>query len=159
LLKTEYRLAKSESPTEIVRRLVEIVVEHNLAELDVEHEGVKVNIKGLVATAPVAMPAPALPTPSAPPQPRPAADQKQPPHFESLEAPMVGVFYRAPHPGDPPYINVGDVVHMGQIIGVIEAMKVFSDVPAERAGRVVEIVAVDGKLVHQGDPLMHLEPL
>jgi acetyl-CoA carboxylase biotin carboxyl carrier protein len=151
-------LAKSESPTEIVRRLVEIVVEHNLAELDVEHEGVKVNIKG-IAAAPAAMPVAAIAQATPTPQHQPPPDQKPTAHLESLEAPMVGVFYRAPHPGDPPYANVGDVVQIGQIIGVIEAMKVFSDVPAERAGRITAIIAQDGKLVHQGDPLMHLVPL
>ena len=71
---------------------------------------------------------------------------------------MVGVFYRSPSPEDPPFIHVGDIVRVGQPIGLIEAMKVFSEVPAEIAGRVVEIPVESGKLVQQGQPLVYIEP-
>ena len=72
---------------------------------------------------------------------------------------MVGIFYAAGAPGDPPFVNVGDVVMVGQTIGLIEAMKVFSEIPAEASGRVVEIVAASGVLVQQSEPLFRIEPV
>lgn len=76
----------------------------------------------------------------------------------AVAAPMVGVFFRSPAPGEPPYVSLGDPVEQGQIIGLIEAMKVFSEVPSEHEGYVVELVAADGQLVHAGDPILFLAP-
>ncbi len=76
----------------------------------------------------------------------------------AVVAPMVGVYYRAPAPGEPPFVSVGDPVEPGQIIGIIEAMKVFSEIPSEHEGRVVELVAEDGQLVRAGEPLIFLSP-
>ncbi|MCL6474632.1 MAG: acetyl-CoA carboxylase biotin carboxyl carrier protein [Firmicutes bacterium] len=75
-----------------------------------------------------------------------------------LCAPMTGVFYRATSPDAPPYVEVGDFVEEGQTVCLIEAMKVFNEVPAERSGRVVEICASNGQLVEQGAVLFRLEP-
>lgn len=72
---------------------------------------------------------------------------------------MVGIFYSAPSPGEPPFIQAGDVIQIGAVIGLIEAMKVYSEVPSEVAGRVVEIVAANGVLVQQGEPLLYVEPV
>jgi len=75
----------------------------------------------------------------------------------TLLSPMTGVFYRSPSPDAPWFVDVGDTVKAGQIIGLIEAMKVFSEVPTDISGRVVEIVPENGKLVHADEPLMFLE--
>lgn len=75
-----------------------------------------------------------------------------------IEAPMVGVFYRSAQPGAPPLVEVGDHVEVGQTIGLIEAMKVFSEIPAEVAGTVVKITDKNGQLVRQGEPLIYLKP-
>ena len=75
----------------------------------------------------------------------------------ALTAPMVGVFYRSDKPGGPPFVNVGERVALGQTIGLIEAMKVFSEVPAEHAGIVVAAPAQDGQLVQSGTPLLVLQ--
>jgi acetyl-CoA carboxylase biotin carboxyl carrier protein len=74
-----------------------------------------------------------------------------------IEAPVMGVFYRAPAPGEPSFIEVGDIIEVGQPIGMIEAMKVFSEVLAEMAGTVLEIPAKNGALVQPGDALVLLE--
>ncbi|GIV19257.1 MAG: hypothetical protein KatS3mg023_1008 [Armatimonadota bacterium] len=79
-------------------------------------------------------------------------------HLVELRAPMTGVFYRAPSPDAPPYVDRGDFVEEGQTICLIEAMKVFNEVPAERSGRIVEICAESGQLVEQGAVLFRLEP-
>jgi acetyl-CoA carboxylase biotin carboxyl carrier protein len=75
----------------------------------------------------------------------------------ALTAPMVGVFYRAEKPGAAPFVSVGQHVSVGQTVGVIEAMKVFSEIPAEHAGVVVSIPAQDGHLVQAGSPLFILQ--
>lgn len=161
--------------TNTLRRLLALVAEHNLAELTVEEDGLTVCVKGVSedplppiavthvqaqafpvsashAPAPAPIAAAARPTPAAPTLPaRPAG-------LVAVESPMVGVFYRSPSPEDPPFVNVGDPVAIGQTIGLIEAMKVYSELPSEVAGRIVEIAAESGKLVKQGQALYYVEP-
>jgi len=74
----------------------------------------------------------------------------------ALVSPMVGVFYRAGKPGDPPLVEVGQTVRRDQPIGIIEAMKIFSEIPAEHGGLIVAIPVQDGQLVHAGTPLVIL---
>ena len=74
-----------------------------------------------------------------------------------LAAPLTGVFYRAATPGGPPLVNVGDVVAAGAVVGLIETMKIFNEVLAERGGRIAAILAESGQLVHAGDALMTIE--
>jgi acetyl-CoA carboxylase biotin carboxyl carrier protein len=70
---------------------------------------------------------------------------------------MVGVYYRAGKPGDPPLVEVGQLIAKDQPIGIIEAMKIFSEIPAEQGGMVVAIPAKDGQLVQAGTPLVILK--
>jgi acetyl-CoA carboxylase biotin carboxyl carrier protein len=156
--------AIDESSTQEVRRLVELVAENGLAELTVVANGVTITVKGGVpaAAAPVAVShATAVHKASAEHAtiPAPKVHAVAAETRLSLEAPMVGVYYRAPSPGDPPYINVGDTVRVGQVIGLIEAMKVYSEIPAEVSGRVTAVAADNGELVQQGQPLYYLETL
>ncbi len=74
-----------------------------------------------------------------------------------IEAPVMGVFYRSPAPGESAFVEIGDIIEPGQIVGMIEAMKVFSEVPAEVAGRIVAIPAKNGGLVQPGDALVVVE--
>lgn len=76
-----------------------------------------------------------------------------------IPAPLTGVFYVAPSPTSPPFVNLGEVVHVGQVVALIEAMKVFNEIQSEVAGRVVELVANNGDVVHKGDALLRVEPL
>jgi len=77
----------------------------------------------------------------------------------AIRSPMLGTFYRAPAPGEPPYVQPGDVVGEDSVIGLIDVMKLFTQIPAGIAGRVVEIVARDAVLVEYGQPLVLIEPL
>jgi acetyl-CoA carboxylase biotin carboxyl carrier protein len=72
----------------------------------------------------------------------------------AIVAPLTGVFYRAASPTDPPYVGVGDVVQPDTVVGLIETMKIFNEVLAERAGRIADILVDSGQLVHAGEALM-----
>ena len=74
-----------------------------------------------------------------------------------LLAPLTGVFYRAGSPGAPPFVNVGDTVEVGAVVGLIETMKIFNEVLAERGGRIAAILVESGQLVHAGGALMTIE--
>lgn len=77
----------------------------------------------------------------------------------AIRAPMLGTFYRSPAPGEAPYVQPGDVVDEKFTIGLIDVMKLFTQIPAGMAGRVIEIVAQDATLVEHGQPLILIEPL
>ena len=143
-----------------------MVAENGLTELTVEAAGVQITVKAEPETVPVPVvlapqEQPFLVAPGTPPTALVAAPL--PPSRAAttvaLESPMVGVFYRSAAPEDPPFISVGDIIRVGQPIGLIEAMKVYSEVPAEAAGRVVDIPVDNGKLVQHGQPLVIIEPL
>ncbi|WP_433394184.1 acetyl-CoA carboxylase biotin carboxyl carrier protein [Micromonospora sp. KLBMP9576] len=76
----------------------------------------------------------------------------------AVRSPIVGTFYRGPEPGAAPFVAVGDPVHPGQVIGIIEAMKLMNEVTAERGGRVAEVLATDGEPVEYDQPLVALDP-
>jgi len=159
--------------TEMLRRLARLVSEHGLSELTVVDAGVTLTVKAAFEAAPPALPRvtavqahphvlspaqtpayseTAVTKPAAPASPARAATAV------ALESPMVGVFYRSPSPEDPPFVSVGDFVRVGQPIGLIEAMKVYSEVPSEVSGRVTDTPVESGKLVQQGQPLIFVEP-
>jgi acetyl-CoA carboxylase biotin carboxyl carrier protein len=73
-----------------------------------------------------------------------------------ITSPMTGIYYASPSPSSPPFVKEGDAVSAGQIIGLIEAMKVFNEVPAPTSGTVVRITVESGQLVNLGDPLIYL---
>lgn len=75
-----------------------------------------------------------------------------------VTAPLVGTFYRAPGPGERPFVDIGDRVEPGQPIGIVEAMKLMNQVPCEHAGIVVEVLVADATAVEFGQPLVRIEP-
>ena len=79
-------------------------------------------------------------------------------HSIAIPAPLAGVFYSAPSPASPPFVNIGDMVHVGQVVALIEAMKVFNEIQSEVSGHVIAIVATSGKVVQKGDVLIKIEP-
>jgi acetyl-CoA carboxylase biotin carboxyl carrier protein len=108
-------------------------------------------VAGAAGVQPVAAPAAAF----APPAPAPAV----PDTAHAVIAPLVGTFYRSGEPGARPFVEVGDVVQPGQQVAIVEAMKLMNAVEADRAGRVIEILVVDGESVEYAQPLILLEPL
>ncbi len=130
---------------ETIRALVRLVEENALTELTVEEDDFSITLKAEGAAQVIAAPAPTT-------QPETAPEDGLP--RVQVRAPMTGVFYRAPAPKEPPFVEVGDHIEVGQTIGLIEAMKVFSEVPSEVAGRVVDIPAKNGELVQQDQVLV-----
>ncbi|KAL3630921.1 hypothetical protein CASFOL_023905 [Castilleja foliolosa] len=102
---------------------------------------------------PTAAPSPA-PTPAlSPPKAQPPKSSHPP-----LKCPMAGTFYRSPGPSEPPFVKVGDKVKKGQVICIIEAMKLMNEIEADQSGTVVEVIAEDGKPVSIDTPLFVIEP-
>jgi len=132
-----------------------------------EPDGTAVELERAGAVQPVAVPmamaagaaAPAVAPTTVPVAPEPAA-QPAPavpePSGIEVTAPMVGVFYAAPAPGDEPFVHVGSQVKAGETLCIIEAMKVLNEVTAETDGEVLEICATDGELVEFGSCLMRI---
>ncbi|XP_021768818.1 biotin carboxyl carrier protein of acetyl-CoA carboxylase 1, chloroplastic-like [Chenopodium quinoa] len=106
--------------------------------------------------APSPAPVSSTPTPALP-APVPAAKSAKP-SLPPLKSPMSGTFYRSPAPGEPPFVKVGDKVQKGQIICIIEAMKLMNEIEADQSGTVVEILAEDGKPVSLDTPLLVIQP-
>lgn len=150
-----------------LRRLARLVEESGLSELRYEEGDLRVTLRTAAATA--LQPAPTVPLDAADDslfeeafEPLTAAPSSPvvlalSPTAMPIEAPMMGVFYRASSPAAPPLVEVGDIVETGQPVGIIEAMKVFSEVLAEATGRVTAIPAANGDLVQPGDVLLVLE--
>lgn len=137
-----------------IKKLIAIVEQNDLAELVVEENGLSVCIK--VGDEWTAHTAESQISAVIGPQQTVVSHQTEEPPSEALvriTSPMAGIFYKRPKPDSPPFVEVGDYVEPGQTIGLIEAMKVFSEVPCEVAGRVVEIPVENGKLVNPGDVL------
>ncbi len=77
----------------------------------------------------------------------------------AINAPLTGVYYSAASPTSPPFVNVGENIHVGQVVALVEAMKVFNEITSEVAGRVIALVATNGSVVQKGDVLLRVEPL
>ncbi len=113
----------------------------------------------LAAATPVAVPAPVAFLPAQKPEAAPAADiASLPAGLELARAPSMGVFYRSPKPGAPPFVEPGTRVEAGSTIGLVEVMKLFSSVPAPCAGTVTHVLVADGAAIAEGQPLVAVRP-
>ena len=134
---------------ELVRALAALLQETGLTEIEyaVGERRIRVVRGAPVQAATLTLPAAATPAPAAPAT-LPAG---------AVKAPMVGTAYLAPSPEAPPFVKLGDSVREGQPLLIIEAMKVMNQIPAPRAGKVVQILVADGTPVEYGQPLIVLE--
>ncbi|MCS6937471.1 MAG: acetyl-CoA carboxylase biotin carboxyl carrier protein [Candidatus Bipolaricaulota bacterium] len=136
-----------------IRQLIEIFERSSLSELVLERGGARLTLKreGTPTAASVNLPV-AAPSPPAP-APAPSAP---PTDGYTIKAPLVGTFYRRPAPNEDPYVEVGDRVEKGDIVCIIEAMKVMNEIKTDQAGIVEKILVEDGKPVEYGQPLILL---
>lgn len=148
--------------------IADVMEDRGLTRVRVEEpDGTAVELERASAAQPVAVPMPmpsAMAAPvaapaTAPVAPEPAAQAPAAapePQGVEVTAPMVGVFYAAPAPGDEPFVHVGSKVKAGETLCIIEAMKVLNEVTAEADGEVLEICVADGDLVEFGSCLMRI---
>jgi acetyl-CoA carboxylase biotin carboxyl carrier protein len=102
------------------------------------------------ALLPVAAPAPAAPAA----EPAPAAPEVK---HHIVKSPIVGTFYESPSPGSPAFVKIGDVVEVGQVLCIVEAMKLMNDIESDAAGEIVERIAQSGQPVEYGQPLFAIK--
>ena len=145
---------------ELTRRLAAVAAELGLSEIEVESAGTRLRVQRTAApVAPVvhAMPPPVTTAPQTTVEPAIVADVAAPAAL-TVEAPMVGTFYRASGPTADPFVREGDVVKEGQILCIIEAMKLMNEIESKAAGRIMKILVENGQPVEYGQPLFLLEP-
>lgn len=150
----------------LIDRLAGLLDRSDLTELEVEAGGTGLVLRKASAIASVAVAAipaavPAAPSGGADPAVSGAATApgEAAPARPSVKAPLTGIFYASPAPGSAPYVHVGGEVAVGQVIGLIEAMKLFNEIKSDLAGRVVRVVPESGTLVKAKQPLIEVEPL
>jgi acetyl-CoA carboxylase biotin carboxyl carrier protein len=153
-----------------IKEILRILEEQDIVEFELEQDGMKLRIcrasrtaSPLPAPSPVAfaasssVAAPALAAATGPvavPSAAPEAASNE----VVAKSPIVGTFYRAPDPNSPPFVSVGDRVRVGQVLCIIEAMKLMNEIEAEVAGEVLQIHAEAGQPVQYGDPLFTIRP-
>ena len=144
-----------------IEELIKVLEGSAIGELELTEAGTEIIIRRQPDMMMVSVPTqqPGLNQPGEPIAPGTAARATKEDRGVAITAPLTGVFYSAPSPASPPFINLGDVVHVGQVVALIEAMKVFNEIQAEVAGRVIATVATNGDVVQKGDVLIKVEPL
>jgi acetyl-CoA carboxylase biotin carboxyl carrier protein len=146
-----------------IRELIQLVVESGIAELEVERGDARVRIRRTIESRPeVVAPAPATPGTivelgkAGPAQP--TAPESPHANDHIVKSPIVGTFYEAPKPGDPPFVKVGDAVEPGQVLCIIESMKLMNEIESEVAGTLVAKLTESGRPVEYGEALFAIRP-
>jgi acetyl-CoA carboxylase biotin carboxyl carrier protein len=142
--------------TDMARQLGALLIELGLTEIEVDLGGARVRL--------ARAPAPPVLAPTAASGPAPVGERAgpvadvTPTSAVAVEAPMVGTFYRAPSPTAEPYVQQGDVVKEGQVLCIIEAMKLMNEIESKASGRIARILVENGQPVEYGQPLFLIEP-
>ncbi len=149
----------------LIDRLAELLERSDLSEIEVESGGTGIVLRKPLADARPALapiagdPAPGADATTGSGEPSTAGRDPAMTARPSIKAPLTGIFYASPAPGTAPYVQVGGEVAVGQVIGLIEAMKLFNEIKSDLAGRVVRVVPDSGALVKAKQPLIEVEPL
>ena len=162
-----------------LKELIDFLIERDISEFELERGDVKVRIKRgvdsathVVSTVPAyaPIPVPVAPAVTAPPAAASQVPSAQPPAATApaaaaeeeglhvVKSPIVGTFYEAPAPGSPPFVKPGDQVEAGQVLCIIEAMKLMNEIESDVAGEVVKRVANNGQAVEYGQALFAIRP-
>jgi len=148
-----------------LRRLIRLVQKTGIGELELSSDGRSVRISAAGANVLSAMPAPGMapaPAPASAGPAEPAFAKPAPPPAAAgkpIVSPMVGTFYRSPAPDADPFVEVGDVVEVGQTVCIIEAMKLMNEIEAETRGRVAQVLVENAQPVEFGQKLFLIEPI
>jgi acetyl-CoA carboxylase biotin carboxyl carrier protein len=154
---------------DLLRRLVELMKEHNLSELDLQQDDQSIRLCGSApsaaaypgsayAMAPAALqPAALQPAALAPSASVGSAPDSDGAHITIIKSPMVGTFYSKPNPTTKDFVEVRSTVHNDTVVCIIEAMKVFNEIPAEIRGKVVQVLVRNEEAVDVGKPLFKID--
>ena len=161
-----------------LKEILQILDEKEITEFELEEEGMKLRVRKAVSPNHGSAPSPPAPVPGSttipstvaelPPAPTPVPTTARPAPADTpdgsasglaiVKSPIVGTFYRTADPNAPPFVNVGDTVRLGQVLCIIEAMKLMNEIEAEVAGEIVKIHHDSGQPVQYGDPLFSIRP-
>jgi acetyl-CoA carboxylase biotin carboxyl carrier protein len=157
---------------EQLKQILDLVREHDLSEFEIEHEGLRLKIRkdaagGLVvhpppaappvaAVAPTARAAPAAPSGPAAAMPPVDVDDTDI-ELAVVKSPIVGTFYRSPEPGASPFVDIGTTVKKGQVLCIIEAMKLMNEIESEYEGEIVNVYVESGQPVQYGERLFAIK--
>ncbi len=141
---------------ERIRQIIELMEEHELSEVDLQQGDEKIKLNRGSA-------APVYPVTAVAPSPLPVAASSAAATPEAagtiaINAPMVGTFYSRANPESEPFVKVGDMVSEESVVCIVEAMKVFNEIPAECRGKIVEILVQDQQTVDFGKPMFRVQP-
>lgn len=151
---------------QLVKKLVQLVNDNQIGELKIEEENFKITIKHKDFIAHQTVAAPTISNPAIAPSPI-ALNEKIPPsqeqttptgNFLTVKAPMIGTFYRASSPDKEPFVKVGDTIKKGDVLCVIEAMKLFNEIQSEVSGKVVKVMVDNAQAVEYDQALFLIEP-
>ena len=149
-----------------IKEIIALMQEHNLTEIEIERDGLKLKLRkgsiefnSVASNETVVQNLPPLPNPKtnhvvAPP----AAEATKSNHLE-IKSPMVGTFYRSPSPDAAPFIELGQTVEVGQVVCIVEAMKLMNEIKSEVRGKVVQAAVENAEPVEFGQLLFAVEPL
>jgi acetyl-CoA carboxylase biotin carboxyl carrier protein len=162
-----------------IQELIKFVAKSGATEVNLEIDNVKISIKSpakkgavpettiiqqipvaqspaavMPTAAPAAAPAPATPAADAPDKAEPSDDDK----YITVKSPMIGTFYRKPSPDKDTFVNVGDSIKSGDVLCVIEAMKLFNEIESELSGKIVKVLVDDSTPVEYDQPLFLVDP-
>ncbi|HEX8924987.1 MAG TPA: acetyl-CoA carboxylase biotin carboxyl carrier protein [Terriglobales bacterium] len=161
------------NPKEL-KELIEFLVEKDISEFELERGDIKLRVKRPSAQtiAPVVLPAPVMAAPAAVPvatavaapvqaapaaaanaAPTPVPAQEEEAGLHTVKSPIVGTFYESPSPGSPPFVKPGDTVKAGQVLCIVEAMKLMNEIESEVSGEIVKCLVSNGQPVEYGQPL------
>jgi acetyl-CoA carboxylase biotin carboxyl carrier protein len=153
-----------------IHELVKLINKSNIGELSVEKDGFKITIKQkkepaqhfgspMLAQAPLQQQAiaPSAQT-SEKPEDAKAPQTSKSDNYVTIKSPMIGTFYRQAGPGKPIFVSVGDEVEAGQVVCIIEAMKLFNEIESEVSGKIVKVLVEDASPVEFDQPLFLVEP-
>jgi len=148
-----------------IKELLELMAEHNVGEIEIEKDNAKIKLRkmangGIVMQSTPQMMAPAQTVMNIPAQTQASAAPGQPVAEEGVtivRSPMVGTFYASPAPDQPAYVSVGKVVKDGDVLCIIEAMKLMNEIKSELGGTVIEILVQNGQTVEYDQPILKIK--
>ena len=145
---------KRELKLEILKEIIQIMKDEDISEVCIQQNDLKIKVKRLPDQMSVAMQGAAMMAP----QQEVARSEDIPDGLVIIPAPMVGTFYRAPSQDAKSYVNVGDRIETGEVICIIEAMKLMNEITADITGEVIEILVEDGQPVEYDQPMFQVRP-